>query len=64
MTPYIVHPRPGFRLICQQPEGGQRTEVRVQVNASIDELLDAFRAFALASGYGVETVNEYLGEPR
>jgi hypothetical protein len=59
----VIKPSPGFRFICQQPEGGQRTEVRVHVNAGMDELVEAFRAFALAAGYNVETVNDYLGDP-
>ncbi len=53
--------KPGIYFICQQPNSGVRTSIKVDVDSGCSDVVDAFRSFLLAMGYAPQVVDQNIG---
>lgn len=53
--------QPGIYFVCQQPNNGVRTTIKVDVDSGCSDVVDAFRAFLLALQYTPQVIDQHLG---
>jgi hypothetical protein len=54
--------KPGIYFVCQQPENGKRTTIKIDVDSDCHDVVEAFRAFLLGLQYTPQIIDQYLGQ--